>query len=291
MMRGADFDSLWKYDDPAGTEAAFRAARPVIAQADNDGLVLELDTQIARAQALQGRFDEALNTLTAVRASLRPDQARARVRCELETGRVLRSSRKAAEARPHFELAVQSAEAAGEDALGVDARHMVALVEPDPALQVALNLDAVRIAAASADPKARRWQASLWNNIGMSHHAAGDLGAALDAFQRALALREQEGDAALTLIARWMVAWTWRLQGRLAEALAEQEALQREHAAAGRSSGYVWEELGELHLAVSAGDEAPARACMAAAYEAMKDDWAGSERLARIKAIADGSRD
>lgn len=292
-----DFDALWNYDDPAGTEAKFRAVRPEVSAAGDHGRLLELDTQIARTQGLQRRFDQALATLETVHAELRPGEARAEVRYELELGRALRSSGHPDDARPHFERAKDLAAAAQQDALAIDAIHMIALVEPDAARQIALNRAAIGFAQASADPKAQRWQASLWNNIGMAYHDQGRLEPALDAFRTALALRERQGDGHLIRVARWMVAWTQRLTGDLSGALAAQQALERDQAEAGDGDGYVFEELGEIHLALAArepaGDHAGrARDYFARAYAMLKDDpdLAGDQpRLARMKRLGEGA--
>jgi hypothetical protein len=94
-----------------------------------------------------------------------------------------------------------------------------------------------------------------------------------------------------------MIAWTLRLQGKLAEALAAQQALERRHAEAGTPGGYVQEELGELHLALAAGPDADehrrlARLHFARAYALLQDDLAGdTERLARMKRLAAGGED
>ncbi len=133
---------------------------------------------------------------------------------------------------------------------------MIALVEASPEEQLARNLDAVRYAEGASEPKARAWLASLWNNIGMSQHDAGRLDEALAAFERALALRREQGNAPRIRIARWMVAWTHRLLGRLDAALAEQQALEAEGEAAGQADGYVLFELAELHLGVGRGGTA-----------------------------------
>jgi len=292
-----DFDTLWNYNDPAATEAKFRAVRPEVTAAGDHGRLMELDTQIARTQALQRNFDGALSTLASVHDGLKPDEARAQVRYELELGRTLRSGGKPADARPHFEQAKNLAAAAHLEALAIDAIHMIALVEPDPAQQIALNREAIGFAKISADPKAQRWQASLWNNIGMTYQSGGQLGPALDAFRSALVLREQQGDAYLIRVAKWMIAWTQRLQGDLTDALAAQEALERDQAEAGDGGGYVFEELGEIHLALAkrdpGGDHAArARAYFAKAYPMLKDDPDLADdpaRVARMKRLGEGA--
>jgi hypothetical protein len=54
-----DFDKLWNFNDPAESERKFRALPPDA----------EVQTQIARAQGLQRKFDEAHKTLDAVVAN------------------------------------------------------------------------------------------------------------------------------------------------------------------------------------------------------------------------------
>jgi len=292
----ADFEALWNYNDPAGTEAQFLAVRQSLGAAEDHARLMELDTQIARAQGLQGRFADALNMLETVQLALRPDETRAALRYELEFGRVLRSSGSPEAARPFFERAAALAEAAGEDRFAVDARHMVALVEPDPARRISLMLDDLEFAAASSDPAARKWRGTLWNNIGMAFHELGDLDDALEAFETAAGFWEED-DPRRALVGHWMVAWTLRLQGRLAEALATQEVLERANQEAGTPAPYVQEELGELHLALATGPDAEdhrrlARIHFARAYPLLQEELASDpDRLARMKRIADGDED
>ncbi len=91
---------LWNFEDPAASEAAFRNAQTEIDRAGDHALLMELLTQIARAQGLQRQYEAADATLAAVEASLRPDEVRARIRYALERGRLLRSSGRPALARP-----------------------------------------------------------------------------------------------------------------------------------------------------------------------------------------------
>jgi tetratricopeptide (TPR) repeat protein len=217
------------------------------------------------------------------------------VRSELEMGRVLRSSGNAIGAKDYFERAAELAKAAGEEALEIDAMHMIALVEPTPGKRIEINMDALERASAATDPRARRWRGSLWNNTGMDFHELGDLDHAMEAFEASLEAW-QEDDPSRAGIARWMIGWTMRLQGRLPEALALQEALEQEYAASGHASqGYVEEELGEIHLAWP-GDDAwkhrgVARQYFARAHELLSANGEidhDPERLARMKRIAEG---
>ena len=116
-----DIDSLWDYDDPASSEARFRAA---LANATSDRR-LELLTQIARAQGLQGRFDDAHRTLDEVEPALSPAPLRLHVRYLLERGRVFNSAGEAARARALFADALAlAADDPAEAFYAIDAAHM-----------------------------------------------------------------------------------------------------------------------------------------------------------------------
>jgi tetratricopeptide (TPR) repeat protein len=243
---------LWDFDDPAASEQRFREAAAAATGADR---------QVARALGLQDRFAEGHDTLDLVLAEphtvAEPDEApsvdaEVSTRVALERGRLFRSAGRPEEARPCFESAVAQARRAGKDALLVDALHMVALVVPADE-QTALLDEALEVARASSDPAARRWEASLLNNLGMTHADAGEWHTALAVFEQALAARRVTGKAGDVRIARWMVAWALRNLGRTGEALAIQRGLKAELLAAGEADPYVDEELQLL----TGGPEAP----------------------------------
>ncbi len=281
-----DFDALWDYSDPAGTERKFRDLLPAVGQPGNDANHAELLTQIARTQGLQRRFDEAHATLDEAEKLLPPDPSRARIRTLLERGRVFNSSQKQGQATPLFLDAVRLAEAAHEDSLAVDALHMLAVADPPQAME--WNLKALAVAERSADPKARQWRGSLYNNIGWTYHDNHrDYTKALELFEKALAFRREQGDLVPILIARWCVARVYRSLGRIGEALAEQRDLEEAYRKLGGGDGYVEEEIAECLLLQ--GKEAEARPYFAKAYEKLsKDEWfkeAESARLERLKAM------
>lgn len=180
-------DTLAAFDDPVAAEARLRGLRPQVEAAGDHGALLELDTQIARAMGQQGRFGMAFEMLEGVKAALRPGEAGASIRHDLEFGRLLHAKGQPGEARQHLQNAINQAHAARQDALAIDARQMYAKVEPDPIRQVGLNLDAIRFAAASQDPKAQAWQGELWRNVGAARQALGRDAEAAEAFETARA--------------------------------------------------------------------------------------------------------
>jgi tetratricopeptide (TPR) repeat protein len=240
---------LWDFDDPAASESRFLAA----AEGAPEPAASAWMTQAARAMGLQEQFDLAHAVLdglavpgvAVVTGQADPETVELAVRLDLERGRLHRAAGDAERALPLFEKAAERAADAGLDELQVDALHMAALAAA-PAEQLARNEAALAAARSSADPAARDWDASILNNIGMVHADAGDFASALAGFEEAVAARERIGDPARTRVARWMIAWSLRNLGRHEEALAMQQALKAEHAAAGTSDPYVDEELSLL---------------------------------------------
>jgi tetratricopeptide (TPR) repeat protein len=228
---------LWDFDDPASSGERFLDAAEHADEPDRTAWL----TQYARTLGLQERYDEAHKVLD----RLASDDPQAATYLDLERGRVLNSSGRPEQARPLFESAASTAEAAGLDALHVDALHMVAIAAPADE-QHAINSRALAVARASDDQRARDWDASLLNNIGMTYADAGDFESALTTFEEALAACERIGDPGRIRVARWMVAWSLRNLGRRDEALEMQQALKRDLDAIGEADPYVDEELALL---------------------------------------------
>lgn len=282
-----DFDALWDYDHPTDTESKFRALVPVARELDNVPYYAELLTQIARTEGLQHKFEEAHATLDVVATLLANNltQSRAYVRYLLERGRVLNSSKHPDQARPIFVEAWNLANALGEEALAVDAAHMVAIVE-SPEAQLEWNLKALALAEKSADPQARKWLGSLYNNLGWTYHDAGQYAEALDLFEKGVRFREEQKQEGPLRIVKWCVARCLRSMGKVEEALSKQQALLLETGET--SDGYIHEEIGECLLALNKADDA--KPYFAQAYALLsQDSWLAeneAERLARLKELS-----
>ena len=237
-------DDLWDFGDPAESERRFTALL-VRARRDESGRhVAETLTQIARAQGLQRRFEDADRTLDDAQAALGADDDRTRVRILLERGRVANTAGREGRGSEEFLAAWELARASGEDGLAVDAAHMLGIVEP-PESAWEWNERAIELARSSTDPAARRWVASVANNMAWAKHDAGAYEEALDLFELALAERERQDDPGRTRVARWSVARCLRSLGRTEEALAEQQSLAAELEALSESDEYVIEEIAE----------------------------------------------
>lgn len=278
-------EDLWDFDDLPTSHARFTGALERARTGRSGASAAEVLTQLARVEGLQGRFTEATATLTAAEAELAADDERGRCRLCLERGRVANSSRAEGRGRDDFLAAWEIATAAGEEALAVDAAHMLGIVEP-PTAATGWNRRAMALARSSPDPRARRWVAALANNMGWAAHDAGAYEEALALFRLALDERVAQGNATKIGIARWCVARCLRSLGRAEEALDVQRALLAEHDAAGTVDGYVFEELGECLLALNRADEA--QPFFGRAYEELSSvtGLQGSERLERLHRLA-----
>jgi tetratricopeptide (TPR) repeat protein len=287
-----DFDALWNYEDPAATEAKFRALLPEARASNDPSYELELLTQIARTFGLRRRFDEAHNILDDVETRITPQTpAVVRVRYLLERGRSFNSSGKPAQARPLFVETFDLAQKTGLDNYAVDALHMVAIVETDPQAQLQWNFRAMKLAESSSEPKARRWLASLYNNVGWTYYDQKRYDDALEVFRKAVPLREQTGKPTELRIAHYSVGKTLRAMGRVDEALAIQRAQHEDAMKHGASDGFVCEEIGECLLLKGERDDA--RQYLQRAYEILsKDAWLlehEPQRVARLRELAEAS--
>lgn len=177
MLEQKTLDQLWNFDDPAGSEARFRAAAADESY-DADERA-ELTTQLGRAIGLQGRYEEADALLDSVDA----DEPTVAVRVLLERGRVLNSSGHAEMAVPLFEQAAELADHLGEEFLAVDALHMLAIA--DSAHAETWTRSALEYASTVHDERTKRWIVSLHNNLGWTLHDAGRCTEAMVEFQLA----------------------------------------------------------------------------------------------------------
>lgn len=280
----ARFDDLWDFDDPAATEQRFRSVLASLDVSVDSSLELQLRTQIARTMSLRRRFDEANAVLDEVAARVDAAPPVVRVRLLLERGRTLNSSGKPTEARPLFLQAWEAARACEEDGFAVDAAHMIAIVEEDEE-SVRWNETGLSLARTSSEPRARRWRASLLNNLGWTYHDRGEYARAHALFEEAMAARLESGKIAEIDVARWCVARSLRSLGRAEEALEEQQALLRDKEVGRRGQdGFVLEEIAECLLALDRGDEA--RPWFVQAWERLsKDSWLAEKQPARLERL------
>ncbi len=278
----------WDFADPAASYEEFQIASDQAGGNTAPGLVLQ--TQAARALGLQGFHDGALAALDSIEADLAVVagiQARNHVqaRLEIERGRIHNSAGRHVQALPFFDRAYEYASTAKVESLAVDALHMTAIAighTDGPEAAKEWNQRAIEEAGGSSDPAARRWFATLLNNMGWDYHESGSFTRALSYFEGSLAARQEHGSAREIAIARWTVARALRSMHRYEEALAIQDELAERPESV--NDGYVHEERGELLVALRRQTEAAE--AFARAHELMSQDpWFVKnhpERLSRM---------
>ena len=277
-----NFDALWNYGDPAGTEAKFTALLPQAHASGDAGYELELLTQIARTQGLQRKFDAAHATLDEVESRLRSvDLPVANVRYLLERGRVFNSSGKPGLALPLFVQAAERAERIPHWRYAIDAVHMVAIAEPSPEKQVEWNRRG--IAMVLDHPDQRGWLFALYNNLGESFLKLKRYDDALACFRNYVALNLERGQEP-DMFATKDIAKCLRLLGDADEALSTIEPVHAKLAADGQRDGWISEEYAECLLAKGRVEEA--RLHFAAALELLgSDPWVLQHEPAKIERL------
>jgi tetratricopeptide (TPR) repeat protein len=264
-----DFDKMWDYGDPAATETNFRELLPAAEKSGDISYHAQLLTQIARAQGLQDKFDEAVKTLDDASFITRDDMALAHIRIFLERGRVLNSSGQPEVAMRSFRSAWKWAEAEHYPRYAVDAVHMLAIAAPTPQEQIDWNLKALEMI--ENDPTENRWLPAVYNNLGESYARAGKYREALGAFRKLgddpYALKDQSR--------------MHRAMGRPGEALAIIEPVVQKQS---KPDGWLNEEYAECLLAL--GREPEATPHFRVAYDLLKDDrWVLKNEPAKLERL------
>ncbi len=282
-----DFDAMWNFNDPGLTESRFKELLPEAKSSGNPSHYGQLLTQIARSQGLQGKFEEAHETLSRAKSLLKSASTATRIRYLLEKGRVYNSSGRKDRAVPLFEEAWETAVSNDLDHFAVDAAHMLGIAE-SPEKQLAWNLKALELAEKSEEKSVKGWLGPLYNNIGWTYHDMEQYDEALELFEKSLAWRKKINDDQGRRIAQWTIAHTYRLTGRVNEAIDLLRALEKEIEENGLTSdGYVFEELAESLLLLGRQDEAM-RYFKKAYLILSQDEWLSEnepERLERLKKI------
>jgi tetratricopeptide (TPR) repeat protein len=274
----ADFDKLWNYHDPAGTEQKFRELLPAAEAGGDNAYLAELLTQIARTHSLRRQFDESHRILDRVEAMLTPDMKLPRVRYLLERGRAFRSAGEPERSIPFFEQAWKLGEA-NLPRYAIDAVHMIAIAKSDPKEQVEWNLRGIEMV--EKDPTQRGWLYSLYNNLGEAYALLGEYAKGLQAFQNMAQLDIDKGNEP-ELYTLKDQSRMLRALGRLDDAMVVlQQALDR-LAREKKEDGWISEEHGEILLAQGKPDAA--RAHFAIAYKHFsKDPWVVKNEPAKIE--------
>lgn len=287
-----NFDDLF-VGDPVQIEQNLRQLLPEALSLEDHSIYLQILSQIALAQALQKKFNEAHETLDNAEKQLTDQDHLAKVRILLERGRVFWQMRNIEAARPLFEQSFQLSADHCFDYHTCNAAHLIAIVAKTSEEKIKWNQIALALAENSQSLRAKAWLGSLYHNLAQAYIEAKQYEDALDAFQKCQSFREKEGHQVNIRVAKWGVARALRFLGHFDEALQILLALIAEYDALMKSGrldmpievlfsarGLVYEELTEIYMA-------KAKIFSKMAYEDLsKDEWFQKlepDRLERLR--------
>jgi len=274
-----DFNDLWDYSDPAGTEETFNKLLADQSSSNNIAYYLQLQTQIARTYSLRGEFEQAHKILDGVEERMAGDDI-VTVRYLLERGRSFNSDGQPEQAIPLFERATIIAEKIGAEYYWIDALHMLGIAALESE-QLDWNLKGVVAARSCSDERARNWEGALLNNIGWTYFEQKAYQNALKTFEETATFYEDKPQHLNRYqIAQWSIAKTVRMLDRPKEGL----AILRELEAAGKMDGFTEEEIGECLLALDQPEAS--KPYFKAAHDKLSQiSWvtADTKRITRLK--------
>lgn len=257
-----NFDNAWSLGYPDKVETKLREFLPQAQILQNKSIYLQILSQIALAQAMQKKFDEAHKTLDEAESMLTPEYDFAKARILLERGRTFQQASSITQAQDYFERSYALSIKNKFDSHAINAAHMIAIAADKNEDKIKWNQLAIDLALRTQDTKARAWLGSIYNNLGQNYLSEKEFDKALIAFQKALEYRIEEAYAPNIRVAKWAIGRALRSLNRLDEALAIQQELLNEYEAISKSEnyevpveifklvrGFVYEELAELYQA------------------------------------------
>lgn len=292
VMAKDPINKLWDFHDPKLSESRFRE-RLAEEEKANSPLAerMEIMTQIARAEGLQQRFDDAHKTLDSVQKVLPSlNSTLVEVRYYLERGRAYNSSDKKEEAKKEFLQAIEAGKKGGHDYYTIDGIHMMAIAESDTAKQLEWTETGIKMAEASNEDRAKLWLGTFYNNSGWTYFGMKEYQKALELFTKNQKFAESRNDTYNTQISKWCQAKMHRFLGNVNDALITQRSLEKEmEDKKMNEDGYVYEEIGECLLLQNKNGEA--KPYFKKAYDLLsKDIWLQRDEKPRLDRMLELSK-
>ncbi|MBV1775242.1 tetratricopeptide repeat protein [Burkholderiaceae bacterium DAT-1] len=278
-----DIDTLWNFDDVPGSEARLQAALERSSVPEERAALI---TQIARAEGLQGRPARGHAMLDELQTRLSELQPEISIRYMLERGRLYSSSNRPLSER-WLRHTIQLASKHKLDGFVIEATHMLALIQQQGSA-IDMNLKALKLAEASSDPAAMKWQPTLYNNLGWQYLDQRNYEKALEYLKKAEDWYTSHPDPRGLNAAHWSVGKLLRLNGKSTEALDIQMSLTKAQSVDKSLLGYVFEEIAENLVVLGRLPEA--KQYYGKAWKQLAEDpWLSKSdpnRLARLKALS-----
>lgn len=261
------FDELF-IGDPVDIESNLTALMPLAKQQTDKSIYLQILSQIALAQAMQQRFEDAHETLDIAESHLEDKYELAKIRLILERGRVYHQSGNEVKALPLFIKSYELSRAIQEyDYHTVNAAHMVAILSTNFQEKIDWNFKSISIAKNSSDMRCQAWLGPLYNNLAQSYLDADNPESALSAFEMCKSIAQERNEGIIERGAIWGIGKSLRLLNKLDKALDIQLDLLTQYDQIVKegslpidiirvSRGVVYEELAEIYSLKKLNNEA-----------------------------------
>ncbi len=252
-----NFDDLF-IGNPEDIEKNLTVLLPEAFALPNKSIYLQILSQIALAQAMQKKFQEAHLLLNKTESMFLPNYKLAEIRILLERGRVYHQENMARKALQFFKKSYKLSKQYSFDFHTIDAAHMIAIVLKDPTKKIQWNNLAINFAKTTNDKKGSNWLGALYNNIAQNYLEANLYEDAIQAFKLCKKYGKIQNDHIVIRTAKWGIARTLRSLGLLNKALSIQKQLLKEYEEIPKKSqipaelirtgrGLVYEELTEIY--------------------------------------------
>lgn len=292
--------NLENFDDlfvgyPADIEKNLKYLLPDAKSLTNKSIYLQILSQIALTQAMQGKFEMAHKTLDETKPMFASTDYVAKTRILLERGRIFHQAHDLNSALPYFKKSYLIAKRHKIDFHTANAAHMIAIIIiSGNKNKIKWNKIAINLASKTKDSRAHAWLGPLYNNLAQSYLEDKQYKKAFIAFKKSLKISEKRGDLLIALGVKCALAKTLRFlnspdegQRILATLLEELDAYSKKKVIPNeiitQIRGVIYEEFTEFHF-----DRIKTYSAMAYDYLS-KDPWfikLGSKRLARLKKLS-----
>ncbi|MDA1267214.1 MAG: tetratricopeptide repeat protein [Planctomycetota bacterium] len=266
-------------------------------EADRQGdarVEVEACAMVARCYSIERNLPQGEFWLERARELATPTEARGWARYQVVLGIFQRARGDRESAAETFSELYAYCRERGMLQMAIDAAHHAAIVATGED-QVTWGRKGL---AAARDAGEERWQAVLWNNLGMALDGLERYPEMLEAYEQARHFHARTGGEREVLLADWALARALRLNGQLDRAWASQQdvlrrAEERQTREPGRANhewvAYSLWELGEL--AIARADAELARAsferCLAIMHEVgLRQIW--PDGVAQVEALLAG---
>ena len=280
---------MWDFSDPQACEKNFRKKMEEFST--SAFYVWELQTQVARALGLQGKFDEAFQILDSIQAGFEyaptcESKDLVGIRYNLERGRILKLTNKVEDSIRYFRFALKLAMKIRADDLSIDAIKML-LDMSSVNDRIELGLKGINIATELGNENLYPIVGAFALNVGEAYLENKNYQKAIEQFMHARDIFSKLFDAEKVRKIRISICIAQRGLGNYKEALLELRVQEEWLKKTGNSDGIVFEEIAENLMALGQSSSSIyfSKALKSFEAQSLVSDM-DSKRISRIRQLS-----